>query len=187
MRTLVDTSSLVSLARYYYPFDSTDILNEYLNSEIASGNIIVLDKIAEEVQYVSRGMAVEAFSCLKDKNRVVSTKDLIPKPQFFNMLDNSFVDNATKRLKFNDDEAGYNNERDVFLKGADCALVVYAMNNTSKMDPIQILTEESANQNDGKLFKKIPLICKVIGIRTLTSVEFLKELQSIKVNIERLT
>ena len=42
MRTLVDTSSLVSLARYYYPFDSTEILNEYLNSEIDSGNIIVL-------------------------------------------------------------------------------------------------------------------------------------------------
>lgn len=187
MRTLVDTSSLVSLARYYHPFDSTEILNEYLNSEIASGNIIVLDKIAEEVQYVSSSMAVKAFSCLKDNNRVVSTKDLIPKPQFFNMLDNSFVDNATKRLKFNDDEAGYNNAREVFLKGADCALVVYAMNNTSKMDPIQILTEESANQNDGKLFKKIPLICKVIGIRTLTSVEFLKELQSIQVNIERLT
>ena len=53
MRTLVDTSSLVSLARYYYPFDSTEILNEYLNSEIDSGNIIVLDKIAEEVKYVS--------------------------------------------------------------------------------------------------------------------------------------
>ena len=184
MRTLVDTSSLVSLARYYHPFDNTEILNEYLNSEIDSGNIIVLDKIAEEVKYVSGGMAVKAFSCLKDKNRVVSTKDLIPKPQFFKMLDNSFVDNATKRLKFNDDEAGYNNERDVFLKGADCALVVYAMNNTSKMDPIQILT---ANQNDGKLFKKIPFICKAIGIRTLTSVEFLKELQSIQVNIERLT
>ena len=52
MRTLVDTSSLVSLARYYYPFDSTEILNEYLNSEIDSGNIMVLDKIAEEVKYV---------------------------------------------------------------------------------------------------------------------------------------
>lgn len=187
MRTLVDTSSLVSLARYYHPFDSTEALSDFLNSEIASGNIIVLDKIIEEVQYVSGGMAVEAFSCLKDKKRVVSTKDIIPKQKFFNMLDNSFVDNSIKRLKFRDDEEGYNNARDSFLKSADCALVVYAMNNSSELAPIQILTEESATQNDGKLFKKIPFICKELGIRTLTSVEFLKELESIKVNVERLS
>ena len=104
MRTLVDTSSLVSLARYYHPFDSTEVLNEFLNSEIASGDIIVLDKIAEEVQYVSGGMAVEAFPCLKDKKIMVSTKEIIPKQKFFNMLDNSFVDNAVKRLKFRDDD-----------------------------------------------------------------------------------
>lgn len=89
MRTLVDTSSLVSLARYYHPFDSTDALCEFLSSEIASGNIIVLDKIAEEVQFVSGGMAVETFPYLKDKKRVVSTKDIIPKQKFFNMLDNN--------------------------------------------------------------------------------------------------
>lgn len=185
MRTLVDTSSLVSLARYYHPFDSTDALSEFLSSEIASGNIIVLDKIAEEVQYVSGGMAAEIFPCLKDKKRVVSTKDIIPKKKFFNMLDNSFVDHSTKRLKFND-EVSYNNERDRFLQGADCALVVYAMNNNSELDPIQILTEETVTQNDSKLFKKIPFICREIGIRALTSVEFLKELQSIKVTVERL-
>lgn len=187
MRTLVDTSSLVSLARYYHPFDSTDAISEFLSSEIASGNIIVLDKIAEEVQFVSGGMAVETFPCLKDKKRVVSTKDIIPKQKFFNMLDNNFVDNAVKRLKFRDDEEGYNNARESFLKGADCALVVYAMNNSSELDPIQILTEESATQNDGKLFKKIPFICRELGIRTLTSVEYLKELQSIRINIERLS
>lgn len=187
MRTLVDTSSLVSLARYYHPFDSTEVLNEFLNSEIASGDIIVLDKIAEEVQYVSGGMAVEAFPCLKDKKIMVSTKEIIPKQKFFNMLDNSFVDNAVKRLKFRDDEEGYNNARGGFLKSADCALLVYAMNNSSELDPIQILTEESATQNDGKLFKKIPFICKEIGIKTLTSVEFLKGLQSINVYVERLS
>lgn len=186
MRTLVDTSSLVSLARYYHPFDSTEALNEFLNSEITSGNIIVLDKIAEEVQYVSGGMAVKAFSCLKDKKRIVSTKEIIPKQKFFNMLDNSFVDHSMKRLKFND-EVSYNNERERFLQGADCALVVYAMNNSSELDPIQILTEESATQNDSKLFKKIPFICRELGIRTLTSVEYLKELQSIRINIERLS
>lgn len=184
MRTLVDASSLVALARYYHPFDSTEALHEFLNSEIASGNIIVLDKIAEEVQYVSGGMAVEAFPCLKNKKRVVSTKDIIPKQKFFNMLDNSFVDHSTKRLKFND-EVSYNNERDRFLQGADCALVVYAMNNNSGLDPIQILTEESATQNDGKLFKKIPSICKELGIRALTSVEFFKELDSIKISINK--
>lgn len=184
MRTLVDTSSLVSLARYYHPFDSTEALNEFLNSEIASGNIIVLDKIAEEVQYVSGGMALEAFSCLKDKKRVVSTKDIIPKQKFFNMLDNSFVDHSMKRLKFND-EVSYNNERERFLQGADCALVVYAMNNSSELDPILILTEESATQNDSKMFKKIPFICKELGIRTLTSVEFLREVESLSVKVER--
>lgn len=187
MRTLVDTSSLVSLARYYHPFDRTEALHEFLNSEIASGNIIVLDKIAEEVQYVSGGMAAEAFPCLKDKKSVVSTKEIVPIQKFFNMLDNSFVDHSIKRLKFRDDEEGYNNARGGFLMSADCALVVYAMNNNSELDPIQILTEETFTPNDKKLFKKIPFICKEIGIRTLSAVEYLKNIQSIKVYIERMS
>lgn len=185
MRTLADTSSLVSLARYYQPFDSKEALHDFLNSEIALGNIIVLDKVAEEIQFVSSGLAVSAFPILNDKKHVIPTTDLLPTRKFFNMLDNSFVDNATKRLRFKDDEEGYNNAKEHFLNGADCALIVYAMNNTSVLDPIQILTEESATQNDGKLFRKIPFICKELGIRTLSSVDFLKEIDSIGVSIEK--
>lgn len=183
MRTLVDSSSLVALARYYRPFDTTNVIDDYLRANIASGSIIVLDKVFDEIKYLSNGLAVTAFPCLTNKHIVVSTKDLMPNRKFFNMLDNNFVDNAVKRRRFNDDIEGYNNEKENYLKGADCALIVYAINNSTELDPIQILTEESRTQNDNKLFRKIPFICHQINIKTITTADFLKEDPSIDVNV----
>lgn len=54
-------------------------------------------------------------------------------------------------------------------------MIVYAMQEKNDLEPIQILTEESLNQNDGKLFKKIPLICKILNIPTVDTVEFFKQ------------
>lgn len=45
------------------------------------------------------------------------------------------------------------------------------------------MTEESASTNDGKLFKKIPLCCMEIGIETITSVDYLKTLDSLEVKV----
>lgn len=183
MRTLIDTSSLVALARYYRPFDSMQAINAYLQKEIKQGSIILLDKVIEECKYVSQGLAYNSFSCLNDRNQIVSTKNLMPSPKFFNMLENNFVDKSMKRMKFSDDESGYSNARNDYLKTVDSALIVYAMNYNNDLDPIQIMTEESSNQNDGKLFKKIPAICKELDIPTLTSVDYLKACETLTIDV----
>lgn len=175
MRTLIDTSSLVRMAQSYYPFDSTESLESFLQKEMEGGSIIILDKVFEEIHFVSQGIADNRFKCLRNNNLIRSTKNLVPTKKFYNMLDNNFVDRAMKNMKFGEDENGYQNQRLSYLQGADCNMIVYAMNENNELDPIQILTEESANQNDGKLFKKIPLICKELKIPTVNVVEYFKQ------------
>ena len=51
MITLIDTSSLVVLARYYQPFDTAKVLYSYIEKEVSEGRMIILDKVAEEAKY----------------------------------------------------------------------------------------------------------------------------------------
>ena len=175
MRTIIDTSSLVRLAQSYHPFDSTNSLEAFLRKEMESGSIIILDKVFEEIQFVSQGIAGNTFECLRSKKLIRSTSNLVPTRKFYNMLDRNFVDQKIKKMKFRDDENGYQDQRQSYLQGADCNMIVYAMKENNELDPIQILTEESANQNDGKLFKKIPSICQELNIPTVSVVEYFKQ------------
>ena len=45
MKVVIDTSSLMSLVRYYLPFDKKSILFEAIKTKIANGEILVIDKI----------------------------------------------------------------------------------------------------------------------------------------------
>lgn len=56
-------------------------------------------------------------------------------------------------------------------------LVVKALNerNIYGWSNVQILTEESRLNNDGKLFKKIPSICEQLGITTISTVEYFRQ------------
>ena len=175
MRTIVDTSSLVRIAQSYQPFDSTDALGTFLKKEMENGSLILLDKVVGEIRNVSQGIAYDTFKCLQDKKFVCSTAGLVPSQKFYNMLDNNFVDRAYKKIKLQGDEDAYQNERETYVRGTDCTMIVYAMQEKNDLEPIQILTEESLNQNDGKLFKKIPLICKILNIPTVDTVEFFKQ------------
>lgn len=175
MRTIIDTSSLIRMAQYYYPFDNTKTIDNFLQSEIQNGSIIVLDKVYEEIKYTSQGIVLKSFSCLEDQKYIRSTSGLMPTNKFYNMLDNMFVDRTIKKRKLGNDENAYQNERQNYLQGADCNMIVYAMNENNEIDPIQILTEESSTQNDGKLFKKIPIICQQINIPTINLVDYFKQ------------
>lgn len=175
MRTIADTSSLVRMAQSYHPFDSTDALGAFLEQELKNGSLILLDKVVGEIRNVSQGIAYNTFKCLQNKTFVHSTTDLVPSQKFYNMLDNNFVDKAYKKLKLQGDEDAYQNEREAYVRSTDCTMIVYAMQEKNNIESVQILTEESLNQNDGKLFKKIPLICKELNIPTVDTVKFFKQ------------
>ena len=178
MRTIVDTSSLVRMAQSYQPFDNTQALETFLSHELKNGELILLDKVADEIRYVSKGIAFNTFKCLQDRKNIRSTSDLMPSKKFYNMLDNSFVNVPVRNLTLKNDDTAYQNERDAYLQSTDCTLIVYAnQQKDGNFEPIQILTEETSFQNDNKLFRKIPFICSVLGIPTTDVVQYLKQHQ----------
>ena len=174
MKTIVDTSSLVRMAQSYWPFDRTGVLEAFLRRELARGELLLIDAVVTESKYVSQGIAYNTFKCLQNREWHLSTADLLPSQRFFNMLNNNFVDQVYKKTKLQGDEVLYQNACEEYLRSTDCRIVVYVMHKQA-LEPIQVLTEESANQNDGKLFRKIPFICQQLEIPTLNAVEYFKQ------------
>ena len=48
MKAVIDTSSLVSLVRYYLPFDKEGKLTSFLEERILAKKIIVMEEVALE-------------------------------------------------------------------------------------------------------------------------------------------
>ena len=55
MIVVIDSSSLVSLSRYYLPFDKNQTLHDFIKLKIESGEIVVIDKVLDECKYISKG------------------------------------------------------------------------------------------------------------------------------------
>jgi hypothetical protein len=101
MKFLIDTSSLVAMVRYYIPFEKSGSLKNLIKSKIQTGDIILLDKVAEEASLVSKKIVVKILDFIGDKKLQTKTNDLLPYPKFFNMLDNEFA-NHVQKSKLND-------------------------------------------------------------------------------------
>jgi hypothetical protein len=71
----------------------------------------------------------------------------------------------------------YIEQKEEYLKTGDAKIIIYALNvrhsDAIHLEEMQVMTEETRQQNDGKLFKKLPLLCEQIGIGTLTVSEYL--------------
>ena len=124
----------------------------------------------------SKGIAVEKMPFLKDKKLVIPTKDLFPcaPERFSNMIDNNFCVRL-KKQELTEEE--YIEQKEEYLKTGDAKIIIYALNvrhsDAIHLEEMQVMTEETRQQNDGKLFKKLPLLCEQIGIGTLTVSEYL--------------
>ena len=93
------------------------------------------------------------------------------------LLDNNFVVPSEKKLL---DDTKYEERRNNYLRSADAAIVIFA-DSYHGLEQIQIVTEESNSINDGKLYKKIPLICEQLKIKTLRLPDYLKECEEVEV------
>jgi len=56
---IFDTSSFVSLVRYYLPFDSNQKIYGHVKGALEAESIILLDEVLKECRYVSRKIVVE--------------------------------------------------------------------------------------------------------------------------------
>jgi len=193
MTVVIDTNSLLSLVRYYLPFDKNNVLFDFLKSKIKIGEIIIIDKVLEECTYISKGIVVKKLNYLSDKaflkkNKVpYKTGTLIaPSPaKFLRQIDNQFVNTIVrKQRKLTDVE--YENQKNHFLEDADMKLIILCLNlkRASIFADVILVTEESEVSNDNKLFKKIPAICKELNIETITLPELLKKYDDIFVEFK---
>lgn len=174
MIVLIDTSSLLSLVRYYLPFDKNKILFNFIRTKIENKDIFVLDKVYEECEYTSKGLVVKELDYLKDKKNIIKTTDILPNQKFFNQLENQFINGSIKN-KLTDVE--FENRKNEFLDSADAKLLLYSLLNRN--DEIVIVSEETEASNDNKSFKKLPAICKILEIDVLTLPELLDRYKEI--------
>ena len=196
MKVIIDTCSLLSLVRYYLPFDKQNNLLNFIRSKIEASELIIIDAVYKECQIIAKGIILDTLFYLKDKNFKkdnevpVNTENIIaPSPaKFLRQVDNQFVIGIMKnRLS----EAEYENRKEEFMRSADMRMILYYLNlkqqaesqprqsslfeeDTNRKDII-IVTEETQANNDGKLFHKIPKICGILNIPIMTLPELLTE------------
>lgn len=183
MRALIDTSSLLSLVKYYLRFDKKGVLFEVIKRKFETGEIILLDAVYEECKYVGQKAILIKLDYLEDKDFlkenkiIVKTDDLIPLApvKFLNQLKNQFVANQFQFRKLT--EAELEVKKKEFMESADAKLIMYAQRliKENPEEEFYLVTEETSSANDLKLFKKIPAICNILGIRVITLPELLEK------------
>jgi len=189
MKVVIDTNSLLSLVRYYLPFDKKGILFQFFKSKIENGEIIIIDKVLEECTYNSKGLVLEKLPYLTEKAFLKSSKVpyktdslLVPNTkQFFHQLNSVFVNTPISR-KLTDVE--FENQKNSFIESADMKQVILALNLKNKGEQAVLVTEETESSNDNKLFKKIPAICKELEIETMTLPELIAKYDGIDIDFQ---
>lgn len=180
MKVIIDTNSLLSLVRYYLPFDKHKILYNFIKDKIQSGEIIIIDKVHEQCSYISKGIILSKLDFLEDKTFKKSAKfpfntELIIAPntkKFFHLLNSVFVNSIVKKAK-NITEVEFENLKNSHLKDADMKLVLLALNLIANEENVYLVTEETSESNDNKLFVKIPAMCRELNIKCISLPELI--------------
>jgi len=188
MKIIIDTSSLLSLVRYYLPFDQKTKLFHFIKSEFENGNLILIDAVYQECEYTTQGLVFTSLDYLKEKEfkkafkLPLKTKDLLPPSprKFYNLLNDNFRTPLSRRLN----DAEFEERKKEFLETADARMIILALIKKSEKEEVAIVTEESENANDHKAFKKIPAICKMLDIKVMTLPDLLKMYQGIDIEFK---
>lgn len=191
MKVVIDTNSLLSLVRYYLPFDKKGVLFLFMKTKIENGNIIIIDKVLEECKYNSKGLVLSKLSYLTDKAFLKKTKVpyktdnlIVPNTkQFFHQLNTVFVNSIVKKSQGLSD-VEFENQKSKFIESADMKQVILSLNLKGKGERVILVTEETEGSNDNKLFKKIPAICKELGIQTMTLPELIAKYDGIEIDFQ---
>ena len=174
MKVIIDTNSLLSLVRYYLPFDKDKILYNFIKNKVQSGEIIIIDKVHQQCSFISKGIILKELDFLDDKDFKKASKipyntELTIAPntkKFFHLLNSVFVNSVVKKAK-NITEVEFEILKTSHLKDADMKLVLLALNFNTEED-VYIVTEETSESNDNKLFVKIPAMCRELGLNCIT-------------------
>jgi hypothetical protein len=179
---VIDTSSILSLSRYYLHHDNGNILLDYFEEKIRSGDIVVLDKVCDEAGNVADGIALKTIKYLPKYK--TNTTRLLPDKTFYNHLRNDFY-YGFELMRLSD--VAYESEQNRYLRTADPKLFLYCLSFPEKIQTkdIAIISEETIRNNDKKPFKKIPSICKILQIEHLSLPQYIGSLSDLTVNYQK--
>lgn len=168
---IIDTSSLLAITRYYLSLKDERDLLDFIESKFRRGDLIFLNTIKSEAFRTQKGIVIESMKFLDEPELCVKDEDLLPPAprRFSNQLDHNLcVPLQKKRLT----DEQYVLQKEAYMQSGDIKMVLYALNNV-ELDPV-IITEETPLNNDGKLFRKLPMVCNFLGIRYMSIVEWLR-------------
>jgi len=175
VKVVIDTNSLLSLVRYYLPFDKKRVLFQFFKKKIEIGEIIIVDKVLQECTYNAKGIVITTLDFLNEKAFLKLAKApyktdslLAPSPaKFLRQVENQFVNTVVRRnRKLTDTE--FENQKNAFLNDTDIKQIILCLNLLKDGEKVVLVTEETESSNDNKLFKKIPAICKELEIEAMT-------------------
>lgn len=190
MIAVIDTNSLLSLAKYYLPNDKNNILLDFLREKLKNDELIIIDKVFQESKFISQKQILKSLPYLQDKKFLKTykigenTEALIPPSpeKFYRMVDHTFaVGSQTNQMTPQEYEAVRNH----FLNSADCKMIIKCENLKANDEECLLITEESMQSNDRKPFHKIPKICKILNIDCCNIQEYFDRTNEIKIEIRK--
>lgn len=180
MVALIDTCSLRRLVEYYLPFDKDDTLVDFLTHQYQKKELVVIDAVYNECKGQKSGAIVSSLPFLSSKTSI-STLDMPINKRVNNIIDHQFCIQPACR-KLSEDEITRNQKyavlKEQFMNTADFRLMLFAKRHISFngfFNDIEVVTDETRHANDGKIFKKLPACCDIVGIISKNIVEYLKE------------
>ena len=179
MTVVIDTSSLLSLVRYYLPFDRNNALYDFIKSKVESQDILIIDKVYEECIYTAKGIIIMTLPYLQNKKNHIKTTELLPTSKFFHQVENQFINGSIKNTLT---PVEFENRKNSFLSSADVKILLYTLQN--KGDDIIIVSEETESSNDNKSFKKLPALCKILSLSIITLPEMIKRYDGINLEFK---
>ena len=159
-KLVIDANSIIIFFRYYCfdKYNSREIygkLFEFIVSKIKSGEIIVIDKVFNELQESQRDTTMTTFK-KQIKKEVVKTEFLLEKIE---TLRDRYRITYNEEKFYNDPHRLELELQNYLEKYADLYLVSYCKNLEEKGIKAILITEETTKP-DKKPIEKIPTICK---------------------------
>ncbi len=168
--TVIDTCSLLNLVTFYLPFDKDSTLMNFLESQIDSKEVIVIDHVYKQCGWVLGGLIKERIPFLK--KHLIDTTTYLPDKKFFHLLNNDFkVNELCKKLI----PADFEQVKSKFTDDADVKMLLYCNKHKTLFSDVRLLTDETGKNNDSKYFKKLPTLCEIMDINCINLPDFLNE------------
>lgn len=178
MKYIIDTNSLLVLVRYYLPLDHNGELRELIIAAFRKGDWVITEQVLNECKQVAGGIVISEFNELADNQfrklaaipfNVNISKGLNAKT-VTHWLNQLFVRQEIEKAM---EAESVEIEKEMFRDSADFSLIVAAFNKKAEGAEVCVMTEESRNSNDSKLYLKIPLMCERTKVRCISIADYL--------------